>query len=373
MLAAAGDVRASAPRSDRPTRRRWPPAQPDYTAAARRTSALTAPDDGRGAVALDRARRPARRRDDRAGRVLSLGEHGVRAGARVGRLAPPASGQSRRRRDPCNGGAERHEHDTGRPGRPRPRVPRRIRAPAADAARQRQQQAPDRGGRDRRRRCGRRRVAPGRPPASSRTGAQPAEALPDSTLAYFSIDLDPSGGQKIEAIKTLRKFPGFTDKIDLETDDDLREQLFEEVTSVRRVRGPRLRRRRQAVAGLAARRWPLVDLGEDEPTPVGVVQITDAGKAEDGLADADRRVRGRRGRRGRRRRLGGRRRLDGRRRDPGDRPEGRRRGRRLDLAGDASFEEWTGEAGDDGFMSMYVAQGRAKYLDELRRHGRHGR
>ena len=40
------------------------------------------------------------------------------------------------------------------------------------------------------------------------TGSQPAEALPDSTVAYFSVDLDPSGGQKIEAIKTLRKFPG---------------------------------------------------------------------------------------------------------------------------------------------------------------------
>ena len=62
------------------------------------------------------------------------------------------------------------------------------------------------------------------------TGSQPAEALPDSTVAYFSVDLDPSGGQKIEAIKTLRKFPGFTDQIDLETDDDLRERFFEEIT-----------------------------------------------------------------------------------------------------------------------------------------------
>jgi len=35
------------------------------------------------------------------------------------------------------------------------------------------------------------------------------------------------------------------------------------------------------------------------------------------------------------------------------------------LAGNASFEEWTGEAGDDGFMSMYVGKGVTKYLDEL--------
>ena len=85
------------------------------------------------------------------------------------------------------------------------------------------------------------------------TGAQPAEALPDSTIAYFSVDLDPSGGQKIEAIKTLRKFPAFTDKIDLETDDDLRERLLRGDHQVRRVRGPRLRRGREAVGRLPGR------------------------------------------------------------------------------------------------------------------------
>ena len=115
------------------------------------------------------------------------------------------------------------------------------------------------------------------------TGSQPAEALPDSTIAYFSVDLDPSGGQKIEAIKTLRKFPGFSDNVDLETDDDLRERLFEEITKSGECDGldyaadvkPWLGSR----AAIAA-----VDLGEDEPTAVGVVQVTDSGKAEDGMA-----------------------------------------------------------------------------------------
>src|SRR5204862_376219 len=41
------------------------------------------------------------------------------------------------------------------------------------------------------------------------TGAQPAEALPASTVGYASIDLDPSGAQKIEALRTLNKFPAF--------------------------------------------------------------------------------------------------------------------------------------------------------------------
>ena len=40
-------------------------------------------------------------------------------------------------------------------------------------------------------------------------GSQPAEALPSTTIAYASVDLDPSGSQKIDAFKTLEKFPAF--------------------------------------------------------------------------------------------------------------------------------------------------------------------
>ena len=127
------------------------------------------------------------------------------------------------------------------------------------------------------------------------TGAQPAEALPASTVAYFSVDLDPSGGQKIEAIKTLRKFPGFTDKVDLQTDDDLRERFFEEVTSSGECEGLDYDADVKPWLGSRAA-MAVVDLGEDEPTPVGVVQTTDSGKAEDGAVRAGRRVRGRRGR-----------------------------------------------------------------------------
>ena len=85
------------------------------------------------------------------------------------------------------------------------------------------------------------------------TGSQPAEALPDSTIAYFSVDLDPSGGQKIEAIKTLRKFPG------VHRQDRPRDRrrparaLLRGDHQVRRVRGPRLRRGREAVARLPRR------------------------------------------------------------------------------------------------------------------------
>lgn len=202
------------------------------------------------------------------------------------------------------------------------------------------------------------------------TGAQPAEALPDSTVAYVSVDLDPSGGQKIEAIKTLRKFPGFADNVDLETDDDLRERLFEEITSSGECEGldyaadvkPWLGSR----AAMAA-----VDLGEDEPAAVGIVQTTDAGKAEDGLATLVDSCGGS---------------AEGE--DGGEESGDDVGGWVVDgdwivlaetkeiaqqvvdaadgssLAADSSFAQWTGEAGDDGFMSMYVAKGITKYVED---------
>ncbi|GAA1448839.1 hypothetical protein GCM10009641_77730 [Mycobacterium cookii] len=202
------------------------------------------------------------------------------------------------------------------------------------------------------------------------TGEQPAEALPASTVAYMSVDLDPSGGQKIEAIRTLRKFPAFTDEIDLETDDDLRERLFEEITSSGECEGldyaadvaPWLGSR----AAVAA-----VDLGEDQPAPVAVVQVTDSGAAEQGVQTL----------------------VD----TCGSGAEGSDEGSESGdvggwavegdwlvlaetdeiadqvveaggsgtLADDAAYGKWTGEAGDDGFMTFYVAKSAAQYLGDI--------
>ncbi len=115
------------------------------------------------------------------------------------------------------------------------------------------------------------------------TGPQPAEALPGSTIAYASVDLDPSGGQKIEALRTLRKFPGFKDEIGLEADDDIRQWIFEEIQGSGACEDldygddvePWLGNR-MAVAA--------VDAGEDAPSPVFVFQVSDEDKADDGLA-----------------------------------------------------------------------------------------
>ncbi len=114
------------------------------------------------------------------------------------------------------------------------------------------------------------------------TGAQPDEALPSTTIGYASIDLDPSGVQKIEALKTLNKFPAFKDELGLDTDDDIRQRLFEEfeksadcgldyAKDVEPWLGDRM-----AVAA--------VDTGGHTPAPVFVVQVKDADKADAGLA-----------------------------------------------------------------------------------------
>jgi hypothetical protein len=62
-------------------------------------------------------------------------------------------------------------------------------------------------------------------------GPQPSEALPSSTLAYVSIDLDPPGQQKLEALGFLRKFPAAEKELGLDTDDDVRRSIFEEFAS----------------------------------------------------------------------------------------------------------------------------------------------
>ncbi|MDN7120912.1 DUF3352 domain-containing protein [Nocardioides sp. ChNu-153] len=63
------------------------------------------------------------------------------------------------------------------------------------------------------------------------TGDQPSQALPADTLAYLSVDLDPSGRQKLEALEVLERFPGFgefSDEVGLDR-DDVRRTLFDQI------------------------------------------------------------------------------------------------------------------------------------------------
>lgn len=113
-------------------------------------------------------------------------------------------------------------------------------------------------------------------------GPQPAEALPATTLAYVSIDLDPSGEQKVEAIRTLRKFPAFRDEVGLDTDDDVRKRIFDEIQDDANCAG--LDFGDDIEPWLGDRfAFAIVDRGEQDPAPVVVVQVSDEDKAADGL------------------------------------------------------------------------------------------
>ena len=116
------------------------------------------------------------------------------------------------------------------------------------------------------------------------TGPQPAEALPANTLGYVSIDLDPSGSQKIAALKTLQKFPAADEWLDdegISSGDDIREFVF-----------GKIQEEEGACEGLDfdddIKPWlgdrfaiAAIDGADDEPTPVGVVQVKDADQAQD--------------------------------------------------------------------------------------------
>ncbi|MBZ5736830.1 DUF3352 domain-containing protein [Nocardioides mangrovi] len=183
------------------------------------------------------------------------------------------------------------------------------------------------------------------------SGAQPSEALPASTIAYVSVDLDPSGGQKIEALRTLKKFPALDDQLDLGTDDDLREWIFDKIQEessectdldygddVEPWLGDRF-----AVAA--------VDSGGDSPSPIVVVQVSDDDKADAGLTKL--------------RDCGGGSTEDGAWAiDDGWALIGEDQqtvdavaaeAAQGSLADDADFQQWTGAAGDDGIVSMYAA------------------
>lgn len=194
------------------------------------------------------------------------------------------------------------------------------------------------------------------------TGDQPAAAMPASTLGYVSIDLDPSGGQKIEAIQTLRKFPAFKEHIGLETDDDLREKMFEEMVKSGECEGLDYAKDVEPWLGDRAA-MGAVDLGGDTPAPILVVQIKDGGKAEDGL-DNLREVCG------------------GESSESGEDDGGwvvdgdwiviaknEAEAQKVvdataegSLADDEDFKKWTSEAGDPGIVSMYAAPEAGEFL-----------
>ncbi len=117
-------------------------------------------------------------------------------------------------------------------------------------------------------------------------GAQAAEALPASAVGYVGLTLDPSGSQKLEALRTLEKFPLIAEELGLDGDlgeIDLREELADVLIAESGCDGlsydddiePWLGER----IGLAA-----VALTTDTPSPLIALEVRDEDAATEGIA-----------------------------------------------------------------------------------------
>jgi hypothetical protein len=113
-------------------------------------------------------------------------------------------------------------------------------------------------------------------------GEAPAAAVPDDALAYVSLDLDPSAGQKIEALRTLRKFPALREHLGAGSGDDLRHWLYQGLTAD--VSCDDLDFDKDVSPWLGDRVALAVLPGADGPAPVGLVQVTDQDAATAGIA-----------------------------------------------------------------------------------------
>ena len=114
-------------------------------------------------------------------------------------------------------------------------------------------------------------------------GQEPSEMVPADALAYVSLNLDPDGGQKLEAYQTLKKFPALEKYLEASSGgEDLRRALVEPVLEEVDCPGVTFE---DDVAPWLGNAVALAALpGEDQPQPVGFLQVTDEDAAADGLA-----------------------------------------------------------------------------------------
>jgi hypothetical protein len=112
-------------------------------------------------------------------------------------------------------------------------------------------------------------------------GQEAADVVPADALAYVSLNLDPGGGQKLEAFQTLKKFPALAEKLD-SSGNDLRRALVE--TILDEVDCPGVTFQDDVAPWLGNAMAVAALPGENEPEPVGLLQVTDEQAAADGLA-----------------------------------------------------------------------------------------
>jgi len=121
-------------------------------------------------------------------------------------------------------------------------------------------------------------------------GEQPEGALPAGAIAFAKVDLDPAAGQKVDAIRFLRKFPSVRGHV--ATDADLRKVLFTAVADDAGWKGVSFATdvepwlgQRVAVAAYSPKTFGPAKSTGGPATPAVVValQVGDEGKARAGL------------------------------------------------------------------------------------------
>jgi hypothetical protein len=113
-------------------------------------------------------------------------------------------------------------------------------------------------------------------------GAQPESVLPSTTIAFAKVDLDPAGGQKLDAIRFARKFPKAKDQV--REDSDLREVIIKALQKDRALQGVDYVKDVQPWLGKRLG-FGLVP-GEDadsKPVPVVALAVTDKDAARTSL------------------------------------------------------------------------------------------
>jgi Protein of unknown function (DUF3352) len=119
-------------------------------------------------------------------------------------------------------------------------------------------------------------------------GEQPEGALPAGAIAFAKVDLDPAAGQKVDAIRFLRKFPSVRGHV--AADADLRKVLFNAVADDAGWKSVNFTKdvdpwlgQRVAVAAYSPKAFGRAKGAAAEPTVVVALQVGDKDKARAGL------------------------------------------------------------------------------------------
>jgi hypothetical protein len=114
-------------------------------------------------------------------------------------------------------------------------------------------------------------------------GSQPDRLVPATAVGYVSLDLDPSLGQKVDALRFLRRFPSA--RASLGSTDDIRKWFFDQaVADDRSLSGLNYDRDVKPWIGDRFAVAALPGAAGREPSALVVLQVTDEGKAKAGLA-----------------------------------------------------------------------------------------